>query len=227
MLKYSLLLANSAVGKRLRQFKLALLEGHIFLAKSRALIFLCGANHTPSTPSKRRELIKCAAETWSPDARVIYAEGIFRELSSLGAKSNVLDQETLISAIADRIIIILEGNSAFAELGAFAHKTLRDKLIVINDSQYENSESFINLGPLKAIKEEISEKNVLWYPMSPSGVVYGDGIGAVFADLMARLNLTSGRGAMISVYDCLPSKHSKTSLYFAPVVSQRFLANDS
>ena len=59
--------------------------------------------------------------------------------------------EHQITAIADKIVIVLESESALCELGAFTHKDLRKKLVVINDSRFRASESFINTGPIAAL----------------------------------------------------------------------------
>lgn len=134
----------------------------------------------PGEPSERRKAIKRFVESISTEYRVIYAEGVFNELTKLGHGMNSLDLEHEISAIADRILIVLESPSAFCELGAFAHKTLREKLIIVNDSQFEGSKSFIDTGPLAAARE--CKSPILWYPMAKDGVWKTDGIGAVSAD---------------------------------------------
>jgi hypothetical protein len=105
-------------------------------------------------------------------------------LKSEGHKENFLDIENDLSIFSDYVIIILESESAFCELGAFtSHKDLRKKLIIINDKKHITSESFINLGPLKAISESSSGSNVLYYQMDENGKTEGDAIGEVFYDL--------------------------------------------
>ena len=88
---------------------------------------------------------------------------MFLTLQKEGHKGNILDVEHDISEFADHIIIILESPSAFAELGAFAHAKLRNKLIIINDKKYESENSFINLGPIKAIRECTGDLSVINY----------------------------------------------------------------
>ena len=115
------------------------------------------------------------------------AEQVFPTLKKEGLHKNLLDIEDQLSQFSDNILIVLESESTFAELGAFSHKTLRDKLIVINDSKYRHSNSFINLGPLKAIEEYGQKQNILYYKMSSDGVTYLDSIGDIYANLHALL----------------------------------------
>ena len=177
MLKRNLKYPLSAVSKRLKDFGLAL-EASPLLSRADQLIFLCGANQSPNVPSARRQALKRFIESTSDSCRVVYAEGVFNELAKIGNRGNVLDLEHEISEIADKIVIVLESPSSFCELGAFAHKKLRDKLVVINDTAFKESASFINTGPLAAMIEK--KAPVLWYPMQSNGLQVLDSIGSVF-----------------------------------------------
>lgn len=212
MLKRNVQYEKSATGIRLRKFGLALAASRPSLSRASQLIFLCGANRAEGGPSARREAIKRFVEGLSPDNRVLYAEGVFQELSKIGHNKNVLDLEHEISAIADKIVIILESPSAFCELGAFAHPTLRKKLIVINDQQFRKAESFINTGPVAALTE--ADSPVLWYPMTKDGVWNLDGIGATFSALKAAVTprVTTGVARISANVSDLGA--DKTSLYF-------------
>ena len=97
-----------------------------------------------------------------------------------GHKGNILDVENLISDFSDYILIILESPSAFTELGAFSHDKLRSKLVVINDLDFKKEESFINLGPIKAIEEKSGQERIIYYKMSNDGVRNRDAIGDTF-----------------------------------------------
>jgi hypothetical protein len=216
MLKRHIHDSKSAIGKRFLLAKRALeSSGSLFLLKSRAVVFLCGANQREGVPSARRADIARFFGTTLPDARVIYAEGVFREFEKHGGKKNALDIEHEISRLADQIIIVLESESAFCELGAFAHHTLRKKLIVINDARFRLSKSFINVGPLRAIEEDVSARNVLWYPMSPNGVTRGDGVGTTFHSLAALLKTNRLGKKSVPLVECHPRSSSKESLLFA------------
>ncbi len=161
----------------------------------------------------RREFLKGFIEKISADNRVVYAEAVFHELQNIGRHHrNVLDLEHEISDIADKIVLVLESASAFCELGAFAHPRLRSKLIVINDSTFKNQPSFINTGPIAALKEEGSP--VLWYPMQVDGVYKLDGIGATLSDLERALYVNPMSGS-IKVKDKVSElSANKASLYF-------------
>lgn len=203
---------NSAVGIRLSEFGLSLKDSPSFLSRSKQLIFLCGANQSVNTPSKRRANLKKFIHQISSDYTVIYAEGIFNEIKKFGPQKNALDLEHRISDVADKVIIILESESAFCELGAFAHEKLRHKLIVVNNTRFEHSESFINTGPIAAMKE--ARAPVIWYPMAADGIRVSDGIGAIFKDLETALTPQPAGGGPVN-YDALDNlRMNKISLYF-------------
>lgn len=162
-------------------------------------------------PSARRAAIKKFIE--SLQYRVLYAEAVFNELVVSGhQRKNVLDLEHEISAIADKIVIVLESQSAFCELGAFAHPQLRKKLIVINDSNFRTHDSFVNTGPLAAMAEV--KAPVLWYPMTSDGVTLLDGIGSTFNDLKAAIFQRPAGGSARVTENVSDLSATKASLYF-------------
>lgn len=200
---------KSAVRRRLDEFGGAVKVSPPSLSRNKQLIFLCGANSAPGTPSPRREALKKYIQGISGDYSVIYAESVFNELIKVGHLKNALDLEHEISDIADKIIIVLESESAFCELGAFAHQALRKKLIVINDSQFREGQSFINTGPLAAMAEVKSP--TLWYPMSNIRSKV-DGIGAVFFELKEALSVKPRKSTLKTDFSELNT--DKSSLYF-------------
>lgn len=51
---------------------------------------------------------------------------------------------------SDAVVIIPSSPGSFAEFGTWAHsETISKKMMVIIDKNYENDESYINLGPVK------------------------------------------------------------------------------
>ena len=208
----TLLHNKSATGMRLAKFGLALKASPPLLLRSRQLIFLCGANQAINTPSVRRTSIKNFIQKISTSSTVIYAEGIFNELRKYGKQKNVLDLEHRISEIADKVVIILESPSTYCELGAFAHEALRHKLIVINDSAFKHSDSFINVGPIAAIEE--AKAPVIWYPMSPNGCKVLDGIGATFTEIQKAIADTTKHGVVVDFGMLSDLKMNKPCLYF-------------
>lgn len=152
------------------------------------LVFLCGANKDKDSISERRKALIEFSKIHLRNTQFILAERMFFTLQKEGEKGNILDVENNISKVADHIIIILESPSAFAELGAFTHTSLREKLIVINDKKYEYENSFINLGPIKAIKElPEGKQNIIHYKMRVDGIDRPDAIGEVFEPLFDLL----------------------------------------
>ncbi|QSD37523.1 hypothetical protein H5A40_10650 [Pectobacterium brasiliense] len=157
-------------------------------------VFLCGANKENGSPSARREELLNFSYKNLPNCHFFLAELVFKELTTNlnnSLSDNLLDVETELSNLADSIVIVLESYSSFAELGAFSYsKELRKKLIVINDTKYINANSFINHGPVKAIKDVTKNKNLLHYNMSEgtSAIERVDGIGDIFNSLYQILS---------------------------------------
>ena len=152
-------------------------------------VFLCGANRDKNKISVRREAILEFAKENLPNTQFFLAESLLNTEQILGNESkNLLDFEKSLSEFADKIVIVLESPSAFAELGAFCHESLREKLIVINDKKYKDSESYINLGPIKAIKDASADNCVISYGMNDDGVNHVDSIGDVFHPLFELLH---------------------------------------
>jgi len=143
-------------------------------------VFLCGANKVSSEISERRKALIEFSKIHLPHTHFFLAEKMFSILKDEGHKGNILDVENLISDFSDFILIILESPSAFTELGAFSHNTLRSKLVVINNLEFKKEESFINLGPIKAIEEKSGIERIVYYKMSDDGVENRDAIGDTF-----------------------------------------------
>ena len=146
---------------------------------------------------------------------IFLAEKVFEVLEAEGHKKNILDVESDISEFADKIVIILESESAFCELGAFAvDLNKRGKIIVINDVKYKEDSSFINMGPILAINETASSSNLLYYKMKKDGKTAGDGIGSIFKQLHSLLD-TEVRKRNTRVEEYNPTKHfNKDSIRF-------------
>jgi len=206
---------NSAAWKMLDNFRSVISKNQIWRPKDDVqFVFLCGANIGKRIPSKRRQSLLSFSDRNLPNSKFFLAESIFDVLQAEGNKTNLLDIENDLSKFADFVIIVLESESAFCELGAFAtHTELRKKLIVINDSKYSLSESFINLGPIQSLKE-ISGELVLDYKMEPNGKIYGDAIGGIYSKLHKIIHKDAEyRRKRVEAYD--PSKYfTKESLRF-------------
>lgn len=149
------------------------------------LFFLCGANESSSSISYRRRIVSNFLEKYVDNAHVVIAESFFDEYIKNSPKKNALDFEHVLSDVSEAVIIVMESPSAICELGAFAHKTLRRKLIVINDARYKGERSFINTGPIEAIRESVSDDRVIWYKMSD--LDSKDGIATTFPKIKKLL----------------------------------------
>ena len=172
------------------------------------------------------------AQKHLPHAQFFLIEKVLPTLYREGYQGNVLDVENKISELADKIIIVLESESAFTELGVFSHGKLRDKLIVINNSKFKDSKSFINVGPLKAIVEASNKDSIIDYRMSEDGVFQVDAIGDTFAPLFEILKKPiQKKSSAISLNECNPgTEFSKKSVmmvhdlvYFSGPVSHKEL----
>lgn len=152
------------------------------------LLFLCGGNKDQDTPSERRLAITNFINHHFSDVYVIYAEKIYNELLKTDKSYNLYDLETDISQISDFILIVLEGEGSFCELGAFSHSDLRDKVYVINDLKHSKSQSFVNLGPISILERKSS---VFYYPMNHDGRANLDRIGDTFPRLHETLKSKS------------------------------------
>ena len=111
------------------------IHSHVFLksADHTINIFLCGAS--VSDPNSIRNLIH-------------------RSIRDIG-KTNVVLPEWLFSD--------LMAKPQYNLLGAFASfPTIRGKIIVIIDTGHKRTQSFVNLGPIKLIKQEHPD-NVMYY----------------------------------------------------------------
>ena len=207
---------KSAVWKQLNSFRVTVESNEIWRPTDDVqFVFLCGANITPGTPSKRRQLLLDFSSRNLPFAKFFLAESIFQVLEAEGHKANLLDIENDLSVFSDFVIVILESESAFCELGAFTtHTELRRKLIIINDKNHRESTSFVNLGPVKAVKEESNGDHVLDYKMEPDGKTRGDGIGDVFEEIYRIIHKDpKGKRTRVKLFD--PNSYfSKDSLRF-------------
>jgi hypothetical protein len=180
-----LLRRKRLIKERVAFFRKKLENGSIIRQKNVSkFVFLCGANKDENSMSERRKALMAFSKEHLPNVQFFIAERIFSELKHEG---NILDIENDISEFADIVLIVLESESAFTELGAFSHEKLRSKLIIINDKKYEKSNSFVNLGPIKAIEEAKGKEYIISYKMKENGVQVRDAIGDVFNPLFKLL----------------------------------------
>lgn len=182
-------------------------------ALEKRFVFLCGAGGRDGLSPRRRALSEFAAANLQ-NCIFFQAERIVDVLLKEGKEKNLLDVENDVLAVSDFILIVLESESAFCELGAFASiGSVREKIIVINNRLYRDSQSFINYGPLKAIKE-VREAHILDYYMSPIEYESVDSVAEIYLPLSKLLlaEQTEKRRKKVVLEDCSPESLSKQSM---------------
>lgn len=203
---------KTSLQDELSSLRKAILDSKVYNPKkAREFVFLCGANASNQNISARRKALMKFAETHLSDVLFFIAEDVFFTLEQEAHKGNLLDIEDNIAEFADKIIIVLESESAFTELGFFSHTKLRNKLIVINNSKFIESKSFINMGPIKAIEETPGKERIIYYKMREDGVHKVDSIGDVYAPLYEILSRQHQKRSSpispINLDDCNPGIH--------------------
>ncbi|WP_320128482.1 retron St85 family effector protein [uncultured Sphaerochaeta sp.] len=137
------------------------IEKRIGIPPQKDNIFLCGAVSTDSQKSGRFQLKEHFSQHYADAYDFIIADDISGKNDS---EDDLLTQENILGDYSDCIIIILESESAFAELGAFAnHKTLVEKLLIVNDKQFKGKKSFINKGPIQKINKLSTFKGEIFF----------------------------------------------------------------
>lgn len=196
------------IRSRISALQQAISNSRVFLpANISKFVFLCGANQSKDEISERRKALIEFATKNLPDTQFFLAEKMFSTLKEEGNKDNILDVEHLISKFSDYILIILESPSAFTEFGAFSHSGLRSKLVVINDLNYKDEPSFINLGPIKAIQEKSGDNHIIHYKMNNDGVHKLDAIGEIFHHVFELFKgPVKARNKAIDIETCNPAK---------------------
>lgn len=130
------------------------------------IIFLCGGDVTPI--SKPDAKLYTSLRSYLIDfAKFVKSEIEIRTAENftdyLLYYENLLEFESDIASISDLVVVILESPGALIELGLFSgNANIFNKLVAIQHQNYSSEQSFINLGPLKALKDS-SENSVLDY----------------------------------------------------------------
>ncbi|MBS3678965.1 retron St85 family effector protein [Ornithinibacillus massiliensis] len=121
-------------------------------------IFLVGAS-TENKTSIRAQLFEMLRDKKKINVR--FPEDIFDE-QIYQDNYDLLSLENLLANSVDAVVMCVESSGSIAELGAFSnHNGLNNKLIIYMDKQYQKSESFINLGPIKFLRNK-TRSNVFW-----------------------------------------------------------------
>jgi hypothetical protein len=128
-----------------------------FLKRDDVSIFLCGGSSTTEAQF-RRDLGAAIAGTKSKYRySVFYPEDMFVELILGHQRQDLLTLENLLAQSVSAVLILVQSPGTFAELGAFSnHPQLKNKLIVVMDPRYQNTQSFVNTGPIRHLRKGTS-----------------------------------------------------------------------
>jgi hypothetical protein len=114
-------------------------------------IFLCGGqiSSTSSPPASLRHAIQTAlTQNVKLSERIRIAED-YKDWTSGSLYTDLLEFERHIAELSSVIVLILESPGSLVELGLFsAIDEYQDKLLVVTESKYYRSNSFIELGPI-------------------------------------------------------------------------------
>lgn len=140
--------------------KNAIIKNSCRVKKNSTIVFVCGRDIN-AVGSKRKIFIDYAKKHIQAYTFLL-AEDFFKIKGS--TSSNMLEDEHRLARYSDCVLIILESESAFAELGAFASsKELQRILIIINDKKHKTSPSFITKGIIKPLEAIAGDDSVCVY----------------------------------------------------------------
>lgn len=131
-------------------------------------VFLCGGKCEENSKEIRNDIKTLLKDLSHNKIEVLYPEELFfnkdRNLDEFFKKRDLLELETILAQNSNIVCIICESYGSATELGAFTNykeiqkNTLLDKLVAVIYEQFENDQSFINLGPIKRIKSKDKNK---------------------------------------------------------------------
>jgi hypothetical protein len=125
--------------------------------RAKRVAFLCGGQES----ARRTRLSEYIARR-RPDFLVFYAEDVWPILTDQD-DANALEMEAQLAQLADIVIVIVESEGTFAELGAFSlSQELRSKLLPILPIEHRTAQSFIAKGPVKWIDRESAFGPSIW-----------------------------------------------------------------
>ena len=137
--------------KAVNAIKSVLGRSKTFLNTDATIVLACGKQPNPDYPGGRDHIIRYA-EKHLKKFQFFIAEKIFELIGNTDIDLLLLEAHLL--DFCDCILIVLESESTYAELGAFAiDEKLAENMLVINDSDFEACQSFISLGPLARINK--------------------------------------------------------------------------
>ena len=149
------------------------LEESIFERKEKYTLFVCGGEVGESANSNRAHFLKWAEKELT-DVIPLVAEQAYRESYSDRSPEfiNLGKFEQLVAGVCDCVLIFPESVGSYAELGLFsAYAPLKKKVLVANEAEYHNKDSFLNLGPVQNIDSSSLFRSTI--PINRSGLLEG------------------------------------------------------
>jgi len=129
----------------------------IYQKRDRPIVFLCGGPIAPRARNMRQQFLAWAKETL-PQLVIVLAEDAYEhtQFDDPLALINLADFETFITEVADCVLLFPESAGSFAELGLFSgNAKIKKKVIVANRFDYQTTNSFVNLGPIRTINQVV------------------------------------------------------------------------
>lgn len=157
-------------------------NGNVFRTHSHGLLFVCGGPTGPEDSSFRKQFIDFAKRELS-NFHVFLSEHAARDLTRSRRPKfvNLAKFEDVLGGVADCVVLFVESPGSHAELGYFSRGTMiKDKLLVVNEWQFQTRESFINNGPITLINKESNYQ--------PTIQIYPDKLEMSFWQIKERLS---------------------------------------
>lgn len=132
------------------------IEKKVFPSLRRGMqtIFLVGAGRTVHRSLRNAIRDELTPKSYYKWLDIYYPEDLFEELIRGSSKFDLLSLENLLARSVHVVVMVLESIGAIAELGAFSnHPDLQNRLIVLVDKKYQQSKSFISLGPIRFLNK--------------------------------------------------------------------------
>lgn len=189
-------------------FKSSMLAGYSYLKSDAKLILLCGKRPDKSKPGGR-DLIYQYSKKHLKNFQFFKAESFF-DIFINHTNKDLLSLEDELANFSDCIIIILESESTFAELGAFAiNDKIVKSLLVINDNGFKKSKSFIILGPIAKVNKKSQFKPVIHTNLKSILSII-----PALKERLSKIESINNKKVEITTYDEFKSLDSKVKMLF-------------
>ncbi len=184
---------------------------NFLLAPHTQIIFLCGKAYTGEPGA--RQIFHEYAKRHLSEYIFLIAEDVFANIEK-NSLHDLLTLESYMADCSDCIIIMLETESTFAELGAFAYSdSIAKKILIINDKIHKDSKSFVNLGPIQKVNKKSKFGKTIYTDLCV--------VTSCVAEIKNRLSAIQ-RKVSISVkienIDELNSKHKERLLFLSELI---------